>query len=471
VAWYGVADLLAPSAAVAAADVAIVDRAAAGLGAATIVALDDVPDGGRTIDVPQPVPLDNGFTFDAADAPVVRTFGVWARPAASRAPAPAVPVARRAQADGLIGFVLRSDAGYAPDADTDELRVLRELLEIEGLRSFVTTDPRDPQLGQADLVHVFAAYDDRHLGAAAESALRGRKPLVISLEPLAAYANWQEDALLIAVQIGLDRVERAFFFENYAERRIIVRGTPLLPDAAQVQQRREEFLVSARAASAVITAACDEPALLGREFGLPPDGLIAGAIALGGEPDGGDVVSALVPPGPFVLMHAPLVRRSHLLLVLTALAPLDIDVVVAGEPADVDTAISLRAGAGREVLFLTEPAPAVLAGLYARAAVYVEPSLRSRSPARLARAVRAGALPLVARDGPLARLVPPELTFSISDPAEIAAAIGGALARPDRVERARMLAAALGGLSDPGRARDAALAAYARAAARSAPAS
>jgi len=355
--------------------------------------------------------------------------------------------------------VLRPDAGYAPDADTDEVAAMRELLAFEGLRSFVTTDPGDPELASCDLVHAIGAYDDRHLGAAAATAQRLGKPLVIGLEPLAPYANWYEDAFAISVQLGLDRVDRAFYLENYRERRVAIDTAPLTADPAGVRAARQRFLAIARTAKAVITS--DDPLVAVRDTGIAHESIIAAGIPLADEP-GGRAANVPIPPGPFVFMHAPLVRRSHLGVVLAALAASDIDVVVAGEPADVDTAILLRKLAGRETIFLSDPSPAELAAIYARAAVFVDPSLRPHSYNRLARAARAGALPLVASEGAGARMVAPDLAFPVADVAGIAPAIRRALERSDRAMRVKRIAIALGPAIESQHVRGALLAAYAR---------
>jgi len=458
VAWYGVADCIGAGDG-AAAEIAIVDRAAEAGDADTAIALDDLPAGGRRIAVPEPVPLDNGFTFDAADAPVIATFGVRAPDRAAGIPPPAPTRRRLTDAEGAIGIVLRPDAGYAPDADTDEVAALRELLAFEGLHSFVTTDPADPELTRCDLVHAIGAYDDRHLAAAAVTAQRHLKPLVIGLEPLAPYANWYEDAFAISVQLGMDRIDRAFYLENYRDRRVAIDTAPLAADPATLRAVRERFLAVARSAKAIVTS--DDPVLAERDLGIPAALLIAAGIPLANEP-GGLALNLPIPPGPFVFMHAPLVRRSHLGVVLAALATTGIDVVVAGEPADVDTAILLRKVAGREVVFLTDPSPLELAAIYARAAVFIDPSLRPHSYNRLARAARAGALPLVAREGPHVRMVAPDLTFSIADLGGIAPAVRHALDRSDRAMRAKRLAYAMGPMIESTHVRGALLAAYAR---------
>jgi len=457
VAWYGVADCLGSGADAA---VAVVDRAADAADATTAIVLDEIPAGGRTIVVPEPVPLDNGFTFDPADAPVIASFG--ARLPARAAGVPATVAMRRlANAEGAIGIVMRPDAGYAPDADTDEVAAMRELLAFEGLRSFVTTDPGDPELAACDLVHAIGAYDDRHLGAAAATAQRLGKPLAIGLEPIAPYANWYEDAFAISVQIGVDRVDRAFYLEGYRDRRVAIDTAPLTPDPATVRAARERFGAIARTAKAVITS--DDPILVARETGIPLESIVAAGIPLASEP-GGSTANVPIPPGPFVFMHAPLVRRSHLGVVLAALAGSDIDVVVAGEPADVDTAILLRKVAGRETIFLSDPSPAELAAIYARATVFVDPSLRPHSYNRLARAARAGALPLVASEGAAARMVAPDLLIPVAGVAGIAPAIRHALERSDRAMRAKRIAIALGPMIESRHVRASLLAAYARAA-------
>ena len=454
--WYGVGDLIGSE---ARADVAIVDRADGAPPAATLIVLDGSPPGGRIVEVPLPVPLDNGFTFDGADAPVVRTFGVRAPDGSPPVAAPAVR--RLADAEGLIGIVMRPDAMYAPDGDTDEVEAIRALLAVEGLRSFVTVDPSDPALANADLIHAVGAYDDRHLLAAAATAQRSVKPLVIGLEPLAPYAAWHEDALAISLQIGLDRVDRAFYLAGYEQKRVAIDTAPLAADPAAVKANRERFGVLVRAAKAVITS--DDPALVMRDFGVGGSTLVAGGIAVP-APSPEAAANLPIPPGPFVFMHAPLVRRSHLALVLAALGSLPVDVVIAGEPADVDTAIMLRKVAGRETVFLTDPTPALLEAIYARATVFVEPSLRPRSFSRVARAALAGALPLVVREGPFARMVGEDLHFPALDLGGVRDAIGRALARPDRAMRAKRLAISLGPMTDSLRVRRGILHAYSLAA-------
>lgn len=424
--------------------------------------------GARTVLVPEPVPLDVLFTFDAADAPAVASFAVIAHPLAAVRPRRVVdaPVAGGGSA-GSIVFALRDDARFAPDADTDAIDAFAEWLRAEGLRVAVAAGPADPALAGADLVHIFGAFGDPHVRAYADSAAAAAVPFVLSCEPFSELTIWMEDTLPTAIRAPLDDLGLDYYLSKFEQRALIIDG--LVPEASpeQLAAIDQRFLPAAVAAAGIIVSSDTDRARVRERFpALPEAAFTVAALPAGAEPAEDDI-AAIVPDRPFVLVHAPIIRRSNLLFALWPLARAGIFTVIAGEVVDVNLLTQLRRIGGESTLILTDPAPGVVAALYRRAAVWLDASARPAGTARLMRAAQCGALPVVARTSPLAELTAhdaPVFEFPLFD--SLAGAVRSAFACSDAPARARRIAERQAAAYEPGAAFRAVVALYAGVGAR-----
>ncbi|MFN2461336.1 MAG: hypothetical protein ABR591_11710 [Candidatus Velthaea sp.] len=414
--------------------------------------------------IPEPIPNDHLFTFDAADAPEAGRFAVRAADRLARPVRPFADVPAIGGSHGDICLVLREDAAFAPDAQTDEAAALARRLNAEGLTVECVTNAADERIARADLVHIFGAVSSASTEAAIAAARAAGRPYVVSLEPLAAPdTGYAEDGLLTMLQLGNDSAAQEIFRDAYFRNALQIDGIPATLPAGEVQRRDRRFGAACAGATAVLLAPHDDVDAFCRRFGeIAPERVRCGGVLLAAEPPE-EPVAASVPSGSFVLMHAPLVRRSNLHLAVTALAAAPYGIVVAGPVSDVDLAISLRRNAGRDVVFLPDPTDGVVAALYRRAAVFLEPSCRPAGVSRIVRAALCGALPLVPRSSPLAPLLDESAHLDTSTFARLASGAGAAIGRTDLAVAAALAAARFSALADQRTAFAAVLDAYAQA--------
>jgi hypothetical protein len=434
--WYGVPE--GPTAP-APADVAIVDRSIQleAVGALYVVALRP-EENEPVVIVPQPVAQDHLFTFDAADAPEVGRFSVLAHDRVERAVRAAeIPPAAMAGTSGLIAIVVRDDALFAEDADTDACNELARRLCCEGFEASVMT-AADPRLAQADLVHIFGGIDDAHVTRGAEAARAARLPYFISIDPLAPYTRYYEEGLNAALRLGEDERDKRYFLRLFCERRLHFDEIPIELSAEATAKRDAAFENICSGASAVFLSPCDAPeAYCARFPRVPADRVIGASVLLAPEPQEAPVAH-LLPARRFLLVHAPFTKRSTLGHLLASLGEIAFDVVVAGPVSEVAIAFTLRRVAGSSTVFLPDPTPGEVTALYRRAHAVAIPMLRPAGAQRLVRSVLSGALPLVARSSPLARLVPPDCQFDERSREATAAFFEAAMAEDQRPRVARL---------------------------------
>lgn len=445
-------------------DVAIVDRSSEPHAADVpfVVALEPGPDD-TVVVIPVPVPQDHLFTFDPADAPEAGRFGVRARDRVERAVRTSVVPPAQGGSGGRVALVLRADAAFAADADTDACAELERRLRAEGLEASAMT-ASDGRVAQAGVVHIFGGIDDAHVGAAAQAARAAGVPYVLSVEPLAPYAKYYEDGLVAALRIGADDVDQRYYLDLLYGRRLRFDDFPADLDVNAADARDRAFETVCAGAAAVLLAPCDAPEAFRARFPRVPAERVIGAPLMLAPEAPEDPVAALVPARPFLFIHAPFCRRSALGHVLSALGEAPFDVVVAGPVSEVDIAFSLRRVAGSGVVFLPDPTPGALAALYRRARAVLLPALRPAGAQRLVRAALCGALPLVPQRSPLAPLVPPECRFDEASSALTRERCAAAMAAdPGRI--VEPLAAVIGPLADQRAAFGAIVGAYARGAA------
>lgn len=404
----------------------------------------------QTIVVPEPIPLDHLFTFDPADAPEKGRFCVRAANRITRPPRSVVIPAAAGGSGGSICLVLRDDAGYAPDADTDAAAELERRLIAEGLTVTRATGSTDPAIGAADLVHIFGAVWDPHVMSAIAAAKVAARPYVLSLEPIAVpYTRYVEDGLLAALRLGIDLADRRTYLGAYFDGKLQIDEIPFALDNEQIARNDRAFGRACSGAVAILLSPHDDVAVFRRRFPeVRPESVKLAGILVGAEPEE-EIVSALVPPCPFMLVHAPLIRRSNVQFVLGALDEAPFPIVVAGQVSDVDLGITLRRISPRDALCLPDPTPALVAALYRQAAVYVDASHRPTGLGRIIRAAQAGAMPLVPHWSPFAALLGSEAIFDGSTFETAANDLRAAMARGDREKAAARLAAHFATFADP----------------------
>jgi len=461
--WYGELPRHAP---LGPPTVAIVDdltdpRAGGCAFAVAASAAPDVP----AIVVPEPIPNDHLFTFDPADAPEAARFFARAVDAVTRPTRSVVAPAVARGSGGRVCFVLREDARYAPDADTDAADELERRLIAEGLTVGRVTAATDQPMNDADLYHVFGAAGDGHVVAAIKTAKAAVRPCVVSLEPLSsAYTRYIEDGLTVALRLGLDLTDRKKYVDAYFAGKLLIDEIPSALDDAQMKQRDRAF---GRACADVLTVFLsphdDVEAFVRRFPEIPRERVKLAGVLVGAEP-AEDAIAAFLPPRRFAFMHAPLISRSNVQLVAGALDEAPFPIVIAGQVSDVDLGITLRRVSPRDAIFLPDPTPGQVAGLYRRAAIYIDASPRPTGLARIIRAAQAGAMPLVAHWSPVAPLLGRENVFDASTFETTARDISAAMARADCEARAARLAAYFAPMADPYSAFTDVVSAYAAAA-------
>ncbi|GAC1593414.1 MAG: hypothetical protein NVS3B28_23330 [Candidatus Velthaea sp.] len=449
-------------------DVAIVETLAdpAAHGVACVVARRAEPGEGTTI-VPEPIPCDHLFTFDPADAPEASRFSVRAqdirvvRPARSAsAPLPA------GGSGGTIAIVLREDASYAPDADTEGAYELARRLRAEGLSVTTIVWNQAASLDEADLVHIVGAIGASHVTAAMSAARSRSLPFVLSLDPLVpSYSRYEEETILAALRLGQDEEARRLYLAAFYGRKLRIDGIAHEVSAKVSEANDRAFDTLAASATMILLEFTDDPDAFVRRFpAIARDRVSHRGVLIPDEPAEG-FAAALLPTRPFVLAHAPFIQRSNLAALLAATNEADIQLVVAGPVSDVDLTITLRRTAARDTIVLPDPDPGVVAALYRRATAIVDMSLRPAGAGRLLRGALCGAIPIVSLASPLAPIAHAGDRFDSTDPSSIVRVLRAAIERPDGMHHASQIAARLASYTDQRSALHDVLAAYARAAA------
>ncbi len=463
-AWFGVA----PATAEGRPDVLIVEDAAAdepGLGTVVLrSAAGPLAAPWRVVPIPHPVPLDLPFTFDEADAPAVGWFAVRSTGADARPHRSALQPQRAGGSAGRIALLLRPDARVAPDADSDEAEAIAEALQSIGIATALCTSDDEVRAFAPDLVHAFVAHDDMRWHGAAGRLRAFAVPYVVTLEPLAVYSQWEEQALSMLANT-IDDDDRERFAPYFARRGLHLPpgDAPLAMPPSLIARNDAETrtLLDGAAAVFCVNSAAGLRARLGLRESLPISSV---GTLLADEPPEDDV-SALVPHEPFVLAHGPLLLRNHQLSLAMPAGRPAVPLVIAGTISDVLYAARIQRRAARGTIVIADPTPGTVAALYRRAVAFVEPSLRPSGVGRLARAIASGMLPILPTSSPLAPLIAPEgLLYDSLQFEGIRPAIDAAARDPNRSQKVASLASRLAPLWAPEPGFRAILAGYAQAA-------
>lgn len=426
--------------------------------------------GAPQIIVPQPIPCDHLFTFDAADAPEARRFSVLASSGAMRSRRPNLASAAIGGSAGKLQFILREDAGYAPDADTDGAYELARRLRAEDLSVEISIWNESASIAEVDLVHIFGAAGSPHGLSAMNQARERGLPFVLSLDPLMPdYGTNEEDSMIAALHFGVDEATRQLFLKAKFAGALLIDG--IEKEKSEVTAGKDRiFERLAAEATMILLDISDDPEMFVKRFPkIERSRVSLQGLCIADELD--DAVDpadhALIPRQPFALVYAPFVRRSNIATLLAATYEANLNVVLAGPVSDVEHMITLRRCAGRDTLILPDPLPATAAALYRRAAAIVDISHRPTGPGRLVRGVLCGATPLVPIDSCFAWFVEPEDCFLRTDPASIVRVIKTAIERTDGPQRTARTVARLAASLDQRSSTTSVLTAYARAAAPS----
>ena len=341
------------------------------------------------------IPFDEALGFEPGIGRKVASLGVTGgapitlRPAALRPPDD-----RHGDSGGSLLFVVRADAGVAPDADVEAARALAEALRREGFAVIVSSDPSDVER-RPDLVHGFSVEAENVRTALDRAAALGI-PTVCSaeLEDLGAGAVWGMTAADASVRFARDEAEFAWYLRMLREGRLAV-GTIRSDRRSPPSEVFETRVTATLGAVDVVIAATDaERKLLRERFGRVRDVVLAGPLV---EPRAlePETVGKMVGDVDFALVHSPLDVRANAIAAVRSAQKLDIPLVVAGAPADRVSAATIRSFGSRVVMLVGEPDPATMAALYARARVYIDLSWAPRGLARIARALLSGASAVV----------------------------------------------------------------------------
>jgi hypothetical protein len=390
-AWYGDA----PSANDARTDVTIV-AADGDAGDAPCVLRLDPPwerDAARRddsiVEIVDPLPLDVGITFDAAEGPARRWFAVERAPEPAPRALPDLTYRAAGGSAGCIGVVLgRGDASRHPSADTDEACALVAALRAEGFDAFLAESP--DELGAADLVHVFGTRDGRRARLIVDAARRRGTPVAVHAhDDDAAHGGWWgADVTRYCFEYGADEHDVASYLTLLAKRAVSVGAAradaPFAPPEAAVN----DAAAALRDASVVFAATDEEADGIRRRTGRRGAIVVVPPLAPAAVPQ---PVGRLTGADPFILLHAPIGPAGNALLVARCAALAELPLVVAGPVVDASYLERVREFGGPGLVVLAgEPAPAIAAGLRAAAGVLVDAAWLGDGGSRLAAAALAG---------------------------------------------------------------------------------
>jgi len=157
-----------------------------------------------------------------------------------------------------------------------------------------------------------------------------------------------------------------------------------------------------------------------------------------------DGALALTGGRPYAFVHAGGGLASNLAAVLLALRDVPIPLVVATSYLDHAYAATMRRIAGAHAVIVTDADPACIDALYRHATLFIDLALRSRGLARIVRAARAGAIPVVFAEAAAARLLPAECTIARSGIVDVRDAVLRLWHAPGRDAIGRRVQASLG---------------------------
>lgn len=401
----------------------------------------------RRIPISQPVPMEFPFTFDEADAPAVGWFAVRNTETDIRPRRDSPRTTFTSESSGRIAILVRPDTHVAEDSDTDEATELGFRLRSIGIDVEIVTTLDAIQNVAPDLIHVFAAFGDDSRPNIADRLSSVGIPYVVSLEPLGGYTEWEECSLPYIFNIA-DTVRRKTYELAYQERLLTLgeSDASIEPSPAWQNRHDSELRTLLRGAHAVFTS--EDPTTLRERFTIDAKTLIAyPGTFIAPEPNEADV-SALVPSEPFALVHAPLLKKNHQLSIVNALRD-RVPLVLAGPISDVIYAGRIQRAATGGIYVVADPSPEVIAALYRRAALIVDPSLRPSGLSRVLRGMMCGALPIFPESSPLRRILSPESpSYNPRSTESIRQAFVDALMDRTRSDRTTTLARRIAPLAD-----------------------
>lgn len=320
---------------------------------------------GTRVHVAAPVPMDVTVSFDAADAPAVRSFGI-VHPA-RQAPRMGLPAfAAGGGSSGRILLLLRDDFESAPDADSDAALILAARLRAEGF-TVVTSAASLADPAGFDLVHCCCTlYPEQALPAVRKARALGIA-VVLTESPGSrdAEASWGTAVIPQILRIAHDETILEDHLRLMAARKLEAPGAAIgqEPYPGYRDAQRELHGLALSSVSAHAAPFLPEPC----EISAPPV-------------DGG-----------YVLVHGPLHPRCNQFAAVRAAAAAGVPIVVAGPAADSWYAHQVRAYAPAQAVFVGEPASREeMLGLYAGAKVYLAAAWTRLGEGRLALARAAG---------------------------------------------------------------------------------
>jgi hypothetical protein len=424
------------------------------------IVLDDVPAGGeRTIEVATPIVPSVCVSFDRTDGDPVRAFAVAApSPIARLSALPAMKIV--GGSSGRIAVVVRDDAVRADDADVDAANAMVERLREQGFDAQrILASRLDP--AAHDLIHVFGHRHAAALGPALEEVRRRRLPLVVTpfLDDPAAESAWGAGIAQLTLRITSDEMSRRRYATAVAARRLDAPGVPARGTAVDAETRA--LLMTAGAA---VVSSPDEERLLRERLGFTGGVHITPAL-LGDEP-ACEPVGALVGSRDFALLHAPIDPRCNQYAVVQAARAARVPLVLTGSVSNAEYYTELMQALDDGAIWLPAESlsPGELAGLYARARLYIDAGWSGNGLYRCARAAGYGA-GLVASTSGFAGVTWPGLVET-ADPGSIDALTAALTRAWERApESGPALAARTAERCDPFTALVVVLAAYGKAAA------
>ena len=354
-------------------------------------------DAGGAIPIVVPSPTDALFSFEIADGTIGGSLDVaGAIPVTPTAKRVHVPSAATGTSSGRIFFGVRDVRAPYDDADIDEAVALAESLRAEGFDVEVGADPARIATGNFDLVHVHGMLD-------APLALTFLTAAKAASVPTALHAHAEDGS------IGgwWGTVVTRYCFEYAADQRSIDDFTSLLrqrrlalgdvrPDRPYAPKKQNESTLRAvvRAADVVFVSGEAEAAFLKTKFGRNASVVIVPPAVATNEPE--SPIGALVGTQNFAFMHAPIGARGNQILAVRAAEQAEIPLVIAGRVEDPSYLALLREFGGAQTRIITDPAPGILAALYAGASVFADLAWVGAGRSRAARAAIGGARLVIA---------------------------------------------------------------------------
>jgi hypothetical protein len=316
-------------------------------------------------------------------------------------------------------------------------------------------------MATAQLVHIFGSAYEPHAIAFAQKARDRGIDFVFDLAPRPLSPSaYVEEMLLMALRAASDDSERARCLEAYEARRVSGTAAPE-PTAEEYAQIEARFAELAAHAVAVLAAEEDVADLRAWLPASAAERVYARGIFAADEPSPAPI-GHLVSSAPFAFVHGTIAARSHALFAAFAAESSGVPLVVAGPCHDVEYLQTLRTAAP-DTIVLADAGDSVVSALYRRATIWIDAAPRPRSAAGLFRAAACGALPVLARESPLARIAGPDTpTFGLTSFADCAATLVAAMTSADRDERCRALQARLAPRRDLALTFSGLMAAYAR---------